>query len=473
MTDPRVIRNCNTTYLAKRVLGIGGLFASGLVAYGLVGSPSVSAQSLQNALAMAYATNPSLEAERARLYASDEAIPRARAGLLPQVRVNANVNAQKRLSDRRFFSTSPNDIVTTPITAQISVTQNIYTGGRVTAALRDAEYRVQQTRAELRLTEQNVLRASVEAYMDVVRNRAILQLRENSESVLRRQLDATRDRFAVGETTRTDVAQAESRVSAARAQAVLARGNLASSNSVYTALIGTPPGSSQSAPDPLPPTPPSLNTARGIALASHPSLIAVRFGLLASEEQINTAFGQLLPNLAMVGQYSASYNTQGQSSHAGNLSLGAQLSIPLYQGGGGWAGVRVARQNRSRAQLAVAAAERSVLQEVTSSWEAQSAARAAVGAFRDEVRAQSIAYDGVRQESLVGSRTVLEVLDAEQELLNAQVNLVRAQRDSVVATFRLLAAIGKLTAVDLGLPVRMFNPNTHYRRVRDQLFGLE
>ena len=293
------------------------------------------------------------------------------------------------------------------------------------------------------------------------------------KSVLRRQLDATRDRFAVGETTRTDVAQAESRVSAARAQAVLARGNLASSNSVYTALIGLPPGFSQSAPDPLPPTPPSLDAARKIALTSHPSLVAVRFGLLASGEQIDAAFGQLLPNLAMVGQYSVNYNTQGQHSHAGNLSLGAQLSIPLYQGGGEWAGVRAARQNRSRARLAVSAAERSVLQEITSSWEAQSATRAAVDAFRDEVRAQSIAYDGVRQESLVGSRTVLEVLDAEQELLNAQVNLVQAQRDSVVATFRLLAAIGKLTAVDLGLPVRRFDPNAHYRRVRNQLFGLE
>ncbi len=438
---------------------------SALAASILLGPASASAETMFEALALTYVQNPQLRAARAQVRATDEGVPQALSGWRP------NLAATGSLGKEESRSTTTNEQSLTPRVTQLDLTQPLYRGGRTVSATNSAESQVQAARATLTSTEQQVLLAAVTTYMDVLRDGARVQLTANNEQVLRRQLEATQDRFDVGEVTRTDVAQAEARLSRAVSDRVSAEGDLATSRATYVRVVGQAPGTLEPAP-PLPIMPASLDEAMAIATDENPDLKTAQFTERAASHDVRTAFGSLLPTLNLVGQVQRTDEQSLENISSRSDSLLAQLSIPLYQQGTAHSQVRQAKQVRNQRRLEVAQSMRQVNEAVTQAWETLKTAEAVIASRRQQVRANEIALEGVRQEAAVGSRTTLDVLDAEQELLDSRVALVIAERDEYVAGFTLISAIGRLTAIQLDLPVELYDPQVHYQQVRDKWFGI-
>lgn len=426
------------------------------------------AQTMEETLAKAYGTNPTLQAARARLRATDEAVPQALSGWRPTVSLNYGVDRGQFFSN----STTTGDRTTyrTSRSGALTFTQNLYSGGRTVAATDRAENLVQAERARLLTTEQDVMLSAATAYMDVVRDQAVLELNVNNERVLQRQLEATRDRFQVGEVTRTDVAQAESRLSRAVSDRITAAGALINSRAAYRNVVGDMPGTLRPA-QPLGDLPPSEQEALVLAREQSPTVVAARFDERAAQNQVDVVFGELLPSVNVDGTLQRNDDTSFRGSRSEEASIGATLRVPLYQGGAVHSRVREAKETLSQRRRELDRTVRTAIETATRAWEALQTARSQISAFSSEVRAAEIALEGVRQEAQVGSRTVLDVLDAEQELLDARVNLVRARRDGVVASFSLRAAVGTLLADRLGLNVERYDIEKHYRSVRDKWFG--
>lgn len=426
-----------------------------------------SAETLEEALARAYHDNPTLLAARARLRATDEGVPQALSNWRPTVTLSGDVGREREDSSTGFASGVN---YTTPRTASTTVRQPLFRGGRTIADVRRAENEVRAQRARLSSTEQAVLLSAVRAYMDVFRDQAVLGLTINNEQRLRRQLQATRDRFEVGEVTRTDVSQAEARVARATADRIRAEGDLVSSRAVYRNIIGEVIGE-LSAPSPLENLPANENEALSLAGAQNPDVVSADFDEKAARDNINLVGGELLPELNLRGTVTASKETRSPDSTRDSAEIMAELTVPLYQAGEVFARLREAKEVASQRRLELDEARRNALEAATRAWESLQTERARVRSFEAEVRANEIALEGVQTEALVGQRTVLDVLDAEQELLDAQVNLVRSQRDETVAGFELKSAIGQLTALSLKLPVQLYDFERHYEGVRDKWFG--
>lgn len=437
------------------------------LAAALAAAPPAAGETLKEALADAYATNPDLKAARRELGAVNERVPQALSGWRPEVSITGSTGRRRTDQQSEFFA---NKDTTTPLSGELEVRQPLYRGGRTVAGTARAENEVRAQRARLAGTEQDVLLRGARAYMDVWRDQAVLRLNDNNVKVLRRQLEATRDRFEVGEVTRTDVAQAESRLSRAMADRVAAAGQLQSSRATYVEVIGHPPGELQQPPVPegLPGT---VEAARELSKSENPNVVAARFAERAAVERVREVAGELLPRADLVGRLSRSENNTSPESETDTAEILAQVTIPLYQQGAVFSRVREVKQTANQRRLEGFSAERAAEQAAVSAWEDLQAARAQIESFREQVRAAEIALEGVRQENLVGARTVLDVLDAEQELLNAQVSLVRAQRDEIVASYQVLSAIGRLRAERLGLPVRVYDPEAAYDKVRDKIWG--
>jgi TolC family type I secretion outer membrane protein len=427
------------------------------------------AATLTDALESAYRTNPDLKAARRALGAANEAVPQALSGWRPEVRIDGSVGKQRVEQESSFFS---DEVYTTPLSGQLEVRQPLYRGGRNSANTERALGSVGAERARLDATEQDVLLRGVQAYMNVWRDEAILRLNDNNVEVLRRQLEATRDRFDVGEVTRTDVSQAESRLSRAIADRVAAQGALESSRAVYDEVIGEPP---QNLSQPAPPEtlPSDADAIVSAAQERNPEARAARFAEIAARRNIRSVTGELLPEAELVGRYSRTANSTSRASSREAFEVLAQVTVPLYQRGAVFSRVREAKQVANQRRLELRSAERRIEQEALSAWEDLLAARARIKALEDQVRSSEIALEGVRQENQVGARTVLDVLDAEQELLNAQVDLVRAQRDEIVAGYAVLAALGRLTAQQQGLDVRLFDVEAAFEDVRNKVWGRE
>jgi TolC family type I secretion outer membrane protein len=437
-------------------------FGAGLT-LALAVSPA-AAETLQEALAAAYENNPDLRAERARLRATDENVPQALSGWRPSVTASGSIGrerARTSLIDEQQL---------TPTIKQLDLTQPLYRGGRTVAQTRQAESQVQAGRAFLESVEQAVLLNAVTAYMDVLREQANVALTSNNEQVLNRQLEATRDRFEVGEVTRTDVAQAEARVSRASSDRVAAQGRLGVQRATYARVVGNLPGSLEPAP-PLPPLPPTLPEAIAVATTENPDLEAAQYVEDAARHNVRVATGALLPSVNLVGRVLRSDETTFEDSESRSDSIRAQITIPLYQSGAVESQVRQAKEIASQRRIEIEQTRRAIVESTTQAWEDLESARARIATGREQVRANEIALEGVRQEASVGSRTTLDVLDAEQELLDSRVALVAAERDEYVAGFRLLAAIGGLSADRMGLPVERYDPDRHYRQVRDKWWG--
>ena len=442
-----------------------------LAAIATLPSASGWAQKLMDALALTYTNNPTLQAQRARLRAVDEGVPQALSGWRPDVRFTTDVGKLRRRTNNTGGFGSGDD-TRTFYSGGFRVTQNVYAGGTTEAEIKQAKHEVSAERARLMTTEQEVFLDAVTAYMDVFREEAVLRLNINNEQVLSRQLQATLDRFDVGEVTRTDVAQAESRVARATAERIQAEGDLEVSRAFFEQVVGEKPTAV-----PNPGYPPSLPTGVGeavnLARDGNPVVISATFDERASRAFIEAVKGELLPSIDLVGDASRSRNEGTPDRTVDDITVTAELTVPLYQQGAVSSRIREAIQLAGENQLQVEEARRAAIENAKSGYEQLLTARASIQSREAEVRAAKIALEGVEQEAAVGSRTVLDVLDAEQELLDAQVSLVLDQRDAIVASYQLLAAVGRLTARDLGLTVNRYDQKSHYLRVRDRLWGYE
>ncbi len=430
---------------------------------------AAKAQSLVDALASAYSTNPTLRAAQAELRGVNEQVPQALSGWRPTVSVSGSAGVETR-EQKTSLGTTENDL--NPAQAQLEVSQNIWRGGRTVADTDRAKSTVQAQRAFLINTEQDVLLRTATAYMNVWRDESLLQLNISNEDVLFQQLDASNARFEVGELTRTDVSQSEARLALATANRVQAEGNLRASRAIYEELVGQPPVNVQP-PPPLRGLPQSEQAAVAQARAENPAVIAANFLHRAAAHQVRNVTGELLPSVSVVGRLRASDEVATANTSEQSATVLAEVSIPLYQAGAVSSRVRQAKQIQGQRRLELDEALRNAEQQAITAWEALKSAEAQIKSFESQVRANSIALEGVRQEYSVGVRTTLDVLDAEQELFDSQVSLVGAQRDEIVAGFQLLSAMGRMTAYELGLSVELYDMEADYRAVSDSWFGLD
>jgi len=410
---------------------------------------------LNEALGIAYETNPQLEAARAGLRATDENVPTAGATFRPTANVGAMAGYEKIPP---VFGGQPTSY---PISGQLTVTQPVFNASNF-AQLGKAKAQVKAGRAQLVSTEETVLLAAVTGYMDVVRDESTLKLSQNNVAVLKKQRDATQEQFKVGELTRTDVAQSQARLAGAESNLINAEGQLEISRSEFEHAIGRPAETLESEPS-LPPLPKVQQNVLDLAARLNPNLVAARQNVKAANYAVDQAVGALAPQLSINGQYQYTQSNPSYGPYTIHaLTVMGNLSVPLYQGGAEYAAVRQAKELRSQAQLEVADTERQVMDSARSAWQAYTSAEATIASNQSQVEADKVAYQGVKLEQQVGARTILDVLNAEQELLNSQVALVTSKRNAAVAAYQLLSAIGTLTAKDLALHVKTYDPLVHY-----------
>lgn len=428
-----------------------------------------SAQSLEEALASAYATNPRLAAERARLRATDEQVPQALSNWRPTLEAFGAVGKRNLDGNNRtIFGAANQDLM--PRTYGAQLTQPLFRGGQTVAQTRSAENAVRSGRAQLDSIEQQILLNATTAYMDVYRDQAVLELQIRNEQRLARQLEATRDRFQVGEVTRTDVFQAEARLAGATAARVGAEGALERSRATYRNVVGQIPGllAQPAIPRDLPNT---LDQAVTSAKRQNPDIVAAEFAERSSLDTVDRVRGELLPSLNLQGTAQRDHEATFEGARTDELSALVNINVPLYQSGAVYSRLRQSKQNVVENRRILDQTRQDAVEAATSAWNNLQTARAALTSFRKAVQANEVALEGVQREAEVGARTVLDVLDAEQELVDSQVNLVGAQRDEIVATFNLKTAIGELSARALNLPVDYYDPSVHYQDVRNRWFG--
>lgn len=429
---------------------------------------SADAQTIGEALGMAYSNNPSLNAARAQLRATDEAVPQALSGWRPQI--FGNLSAGHVSS----YPTPGRSLHQNTATVGLQVQQAVFRGFRTINSTRQAEALVKAQRASLRSTEQDVLLAAAQVYMDVIRDTAIVSLNRSNITFLGEQVRAAEDRFEVGEGTRTDTAQANARLSAAQSQLNLALANLNADRAVFRQVIGTDPGRIVPNTNIRAMLPRTLDEALAAGAAQHPDIIAAQFNIDAAALNVKVLEGQLLPTVTLEGNLQRQWNPSatGAIDHTDSASIFGRVSVPIYQGGQVSSQVREAKETLGNARILLDVARDSVRASIVAAWGSYQAAEASVVAGNAQVDAAQLALNGVVEEQRVGQQTTLDVLNAQNELIDAKSTLVSAQRDAVVAAFALVAAIGRLNAVDLGLRVAIYEPREHYEAVRDKWFGL-
>jgi len=442
-----------------------------------------AADTLKWALTQAYQNNPTLNSQRASVRATDETVPQALSGYRPRVSLTASAGEQYLDSHVKTISTTTGRPVTTysQTSGNIGVqqyggtiTQTLLNGNGTASKTRQAELLVSAARETLRLTEQTVLLNAATAYMNLIRDAAILQLQRSNVEVLQEQLRQTRDRFTAGEVTRTDVAQAESRLASARATMLTAESNYVTSKSTYRQVIGVEPGTLAAASPVDRLSPQTLQAGVEEARTRHPSVTTAMFNVDAAVFQVKIAESSLYPTLSVVGSAQQTYgSTTALTSLQGFAgSVLGQFTIPVFQGGTEYSAIRQAKETLGQKRTDLDTARDQSQQTMTQSWGQLEAAKAQIQATTTQVNASEIALNGVREEARVGQRTTLDVLNAQQELVNARVSLVTAQRDRVVASYTLLAAAGRLSPEVLTLEVQVYDPTVHYHQVRDTWVGV-
>ncbi|MGD9785302.1 MAG: TolC family outer membrane protein [Hyphomicrobiaceae bacterium] len=442
--------------------------ALALAAAPILSAGPVDAESLKDALAAAYRYNPRIDAERARLRATDEEVARANSGYRPRISASADAGVQHTETK----PSAPSNGTFGPRGYALNLTQPLFTGFQTRNAVNEAEAGVRAGRETLRDVERQVLLQAVTAYMDVVRDQAVVRLQENNVAVLTRELRATRDRFAVGEVTRTDVAQAEARRAGAVSALDLARANLKSSRATYERVIGSPPSGVR---DPGPPDrfiPHSLNESTAIAEQENALLIAALYREQAARHTVDRIRGELLPSAQLEATWQERFDPSRSIDESETGTVIGRVNVPIYQGGEVTARVRQAKHIHVSRLQEIEQVRTEIREAVIASWSQLQAARAQVQSDRTQVNANQTALTGVREEEKVGQRTLLDVLNAEQELLNAQVQLVTDERNLVVAGFTVLSAIGRLDAYRLGVASHVYDPEIHYQEVRRKWWGL-
>ena len=451
----------------------------------LIGVAPASAETLQEAMASAYQTNPTIQSERSKLRATDELVPQALSNWRPTVTLSGNatrsstytyINSGSTIggvtsgSPQGSQVTSAGTLIYNAETMGVQVTQPIFRGGRTLAQTRQAEAQVDAERAQLNITEEQVLLNVATAYLALVQAQSVLQLSINNEQVLQRQLDAVQDRFRVGEVTRTDVSQAQSRLSGAHADRTQAEGTLRTARATYVQQVGHLPDKVDY-PAALPTLPADAQSAQALAAAQSPTIGSAQATYQAALEGIDLIAGEFLPQVSVSGSATRIVNFDGPSSLE-NIAQGVlTVTVPIYQQGQEYSRLRAQKQTAGQTRATLDQARRDTEEAITAAWESLQTGQARRASYNDQINAAKIALEGVQRENQVGSRTVLDVLNAEQELLQAEVNEVQAHHDEFVAAYQLLNATGQLTAQYLALPVELYDPAVHYEEVRDKWVG--
>ena len=462
-----------------------GALAVGVIACGVLplAAPLAHGETLEAALVEAYRNNPALNAQRASVRATDEGVPQALSGYRPRITVTASGGEQSisnttKVTGFGIRPDAPANYFTqsgynAPFNYGATISQTLFNGFQTSNKTRQAESQVLAARASLQKTVQDVLLSAATAYMNLLRDGAILDLQRRNVEVLQEQLRQTRDRFNVGEVTRTDVAQSESRLASGRSQVLLAESNYNASQATYRQVIGSNPAKLTPAAPVDRFSPRTLRGAVGLGTNSHPSVATAQYNVDAAQLAVKVAEGALLPTLSVQGNYQKNYMTVGSLNvyENYNASVLGTLSIPIYQGGAEYSIIRQDKETLAQKRLEFDTARDAVRQQVVQAWGQLQSAKANIDATKAQVQASEIALNGVREEARVGQRTTLDVLNAQQELVNARVAMVTAQRDRVVASYTLLAAVGRLSPQVLGLHVPAYSPVVHYEQVRDSWAG--
>ncbi len=445
--------------------GLKSLLMSGTLAATLVfagafgGAASVSAESLTDALIKAYQTSPLLESNRAALRSLDESVPQTLANKRPQVdaSVGASTGTQVENYDEQIDS----------VQAALNASLLLYDNGQTKAALESARNSVAAGRANLTDVEQQVLFNAVQAYVDVRRNLEFVRLANNDVDRLNETLDATRNRFEVGEVTRTDVSQSESRLAASRSTLAAARGALEVSRQAYKAAVGMLPGDLDRLP-PLPAVPKSLDEATAIGIQRNPQIIAAQFAERAAVYDFDRALAAKGPTLSVNASVGVQRDNQQFQTWDGNTfgQVGVNAGMPLYTGGRNDSLVRQAQAVLDQRRFEVQDTGRAVTQSVGAAWSQLEVSQASIVARREQADAARIAAEGVAEEARLGARSTLDVLDADQERLQAEAEIVNAVRDEYIATYGLLRAMGLLTVEHLQLGIATYDPDVNFNKVR-------
>jgi outer membrane protein len=443
---------------------------------GMAGSDA-AADTLEWALVQAYQNNPSLNAQRAALRATDENVPQALSGYRPKVSVTAQggynyTNAVQQLPVGGVVTNIPFAETFLSRSVAATGTYTLFNGFHTANRTRQAESQVDGARETLRVTEQQVLLDAATAYMNLLRDQAILDLNRRNVEVLTEQLKQTRDRFRLGELTRTDVAQAESRLAAGRSSLLGAQSNYVTSQANYRRVIGVDPGR-LAAGTPVDRLSPNV-LAKAIAEGQthSPLVLAAMYGVDVAVLAVKISEGALYPNLTLAASASQGQYPAFEVARQTAASVIGTLTVPLYQGGAEYSAIRQSKETLGQQRLNLDINRDQARATVVQSWGQLDAAKAQIEATTAQVNAAEIALNGVREEARVGQRTTLDVLNAQQELVNARVALVTAQHDRVVASYTLLAAVGGLSMKRLRLDVLIYDPMVHYQQVRDAWIGV-
>lgn len=437
----------------------------------------VLADTIDAALVRAYQNNPQLNAQRASVRSTDEGVPQALSGYRPKVAVTASAGTQytdtqtntqvgNRLSETGISG------INAPRSVGATVTQTLFNGGQTANRTRAAESQVSAAREGLRVLEQTVLFAGATIYMDFLRDSAIVEVQKSNVRVLEQTLKQTRDRFNVGEVTRTDVAQSEAQLAAGRTQLLTAESTLTTTRANFRRIIGNDPVALAPGSPVDRFLPPTLAGAIDLSLIENPNVTAAMYGIDVSFLQVKVNEGALFPTVTLQGSVQQSYESTMSTYRAFGASAVAQVNVPIYQGGAEYALIRQSKESLAQQRLNLEQVRDQTRATVAQAWGQLVAGKAQVTSAQAQVTASEIALNGVREEARVGQRTTLDVLNAQQALVNARVALVTAQHDRVVASYSVLNSIGRLSPSVLKLATTVYDPSVHYHQVRDSWFGI-
>ena len=433
-------------------------------------SGTANAQSIFEALSSAYNTNPTLQAQRAYLRAVDENVAIAKSGYRP------NIYLQGSYTDADVDSNiAPKNQDNTKTSLAAKVSQPLFNGFSTVNGVKSADSLVRSEQNNLYNVEQQVFLEASTAYLDVVKNTAIVDLQKNNEKLLKKRLDETKERFNVGEVTRTDVSQAQARYSKAISDRIASEGDLEASKAVYTRIIGENPGKLNYPSDIRELLPKNFNDALDYTRVNNYSIKRAKELLNSKTYDVAANNGSLLPTVTLDGEVSknkTSGDMYDENPEIDNVQWGVNMKVPLYSAGETRAKIRQSKYQKWQAQEQVMEAERQAVSDVTSSWEYMMSNKAKIKSIKDQVKANEVALDGVQKEEALGNRTILDVLDAYQELLNSNVEEVKARRDFYVSGMSLLLSMGKLTAEELKLNVDLYDAKKYYKETRGKWLSL-
>ena len=452
--------------------------AAAVLLMALVGPAPALADTIEAALVRAYQNNPQLNAQRAAVRSTDENVPQALSGYRPKVALTASAGYQYTDTNSTQGGT-PDAIARTeihganaPRAAGLTVTQTLFNGNQTANKTRAAESQVSGAREALRVLEQSVLLSAATIYMDYLRDAAILEVQKSNTRVLEQTLKQTQDRFNVGEVTRTDVAQSEAQLAAGRTQQLAAEATLTTTRSNFRRIIGNEP----QALAPGSPVdrflPGTLPSAVELSLTENPNVTASMFGIDVNFLQVKVAEGALLPTVSVQAAVQQSYEQTMTTFRSFGASAIAQVSVPVYQGGAEYSLIRQSKENLAQQRLVLEQTRDQTRANTVTAWGQLVAGKAQVASAQAQVTASEIALNGVREEAKAGQRTTLDVLNAQQALVNARVALVTAQHDRVVASYGVLNAVGRLSPIVLKLQTTTYDPSVHYQQVRDSWYGV-